>query len=103
MIANVSSSIAIAASTRRTSRIFEFIGNVLLRFLLVEAAQVTVRGLPEWRGRFFHLAMRRGRLTDSSRVVTAPPPIGLSFDRRRDSPVHYGYQASRTSIPESVR
>jgi transposase len=36
-------------------------GNVLLRFLLVEAAQVTVRGDPQWRSRFFHLAMRRGR------------------------------------------
>ena len=36
-------------------------GNVLLRFLLVEAAQVTVRSLPEWRNKFFHLAMRRGR------------------------------------------
>jgi hypothetical protein len=36
-------------------------GNALLRFLLVEAAQVTVRSDPEWRGKFFHLAMRRGR------------------------------------------
>ena len=36
-------------------------GNVLLRFLLVEAAQVTVRSQPEWRNKFFHLAMRRGR------------------------------------------
>jgi transposase len=36
-------------------------GNVLLRFLLVEAAQVTVRSQPEWRSNFFHLAMRRGR------------------------------------------
>jgi transposase len=36
-------------------------GNSLLRFLLVEAAQVTVRSDPEWRSRFFHLAMRRGR------------------------------------------
>jgi transposase len=36
-------------------------GNALLRFLLVEAAQVTVRSQPEWRSRFFHLAMRRGR------------------------------------------
>jgi transposase len=36
-------------------------GNSLLRFLLVEAAQVTVRSDSEWRGRFFHLAMRRGR------------------------------------------
>jgi len=36
-------------------------GNVLLRFLLVEAAQVTVRSHPAWRSTFFHLAMRRGR------------------------------------------
>jgi transposase len=36
-------------------------GNALLRFLLVEAAQVTVRSDPEWRSRFFHLALRRGR------------------------------------------
>jgi hypothetical protein len=32
-----------------------------LRFLLVEAAQVTVRSDPEWRSKYFHLAMRRGR------------------------------------------
>jgi len=32
----------------------------LLRFLLVEAAQVTVRSDPEWRSKYFHLAMRRG-------------------------------------------
>jgi hypothetical protein len=32
-----------------------------LRFLLLEAAQVTVRSQPEWRNKFFHLAMRRGR------------------------------------------
>ena len=36
-------------------------GNALLRFLLVEAAQVTVRSQPHWRSKFFHLAMRRGR------------------------------------------
>ena len=36
-------------------------GNSLLRFWLVEAAQVTVRSLPEWRSKYFHLAMRRGR------------------------------------------
>ena len=33
----------------------------MLRFLLVEAAQVTVRSLPEWRSKYFHVAMRRGR------------------------------------------
>ncbi len=36
-------------------------GNSLLRFLLGEAAQVTVRCDPRWRNQFFHLAMRRGR------------------------------------------
>jgi transposase len=36
-------------------------GNSLLRFLLVEAAQVTVRSDPAWRSKYFHLAMRRGR------------------------------------------
>jgi transposase len=36
-------------------------GSSLLRYLLVEAAQVTVRSVPEWRSKFFHLAMRRGR------------------------------------------
>jgi transposase len=36
-------------------------GNSLLRFLLVEAAQVTVRSDSEWRRKFFRLAMRRGR------------------------------------------
>ena len=34
---------------------------MLLRFLQVEAAQVTVRSDPRWRNQFFHLAMRRGR------------------------------------------
>ena len=36
-------------------------GSALLRFLLVEAAQVTVRSHPHWRSKFFHLALRRGR------------------------------------------
>ena len=36
-------------------------GNSLLRFLLVEAAQVTVRSVPEWRSKYCHLALRRGR------------------------------------------
>ena len=36
-------------------------GNALLRFLLVEAAQASVRSIPEWRHKYFHLAMRRGR------------------------------------------
>jgi transposase len=38
-------------------------GSSMLRFLLVEAAQVTVRRLPEWRRKYVHLMMRRGRKT----------------------------------------
>lgn len=36
-------------------------GSSILRFLLVEAAQVTVRSLPEWRSKYVHLTLRRGR------------------------------------------
>ena len=36
-------------------------GSSILRFLLVEAAQVTVRSVPEWRSKYFHLTLRRGR------------------------------------------
>jgi len=36
-------------------------GNSLLRFLLVEAAQATVRTDPDWRRQFLHLALRRER------------------------------------------
>ena len=36
-------------------------GSSILRFLLVEAAQVTVRSDQEWRNRYFHLVLRRGR------------------------------------------
>ena len=38
-------------------------GSSIVRFLLVEAAQVTVRKLPEWRSKYLHLMMRRGRKT----------------------------------------
>jgi transposase len=38
-------------------------GSSILRFLLVEAAQATVRSVPEWRSRYFHLMQRRGRNT----------------------------------------
>jgi transposase len=36
-------------------------GNTLLRFLLVAAAQITVRSDPDWRRRYLHLAIRRER------------------------------------------
>jgi transposase len=36
-------------------------GSSMMRFLLVEAAQVTVRSLPEWRSKYLDLVLRRGR------------------------------------------
>src|SRR5438132_1073831 len=36
-------------------------GSSMVRFLLVEAAQVAVRSLPEWRRKYVQLMMRRGR------------------------------------------
>jgi transposase len=36
-------------------------GNSLLRFLLVESAQVAARSIAQWRSQYFHLAMGRGR------------------------------------------
>src|SRR5512133_2509410 len=32
-------------------------GSSMLRFLMVEAAQVTARSIPEWRSKYFHLRM----------------------------------------------
>ena len=48
-------------SSGERRRLGHISGNSLLRFLLVEAAQVTVRSDVRWRNRFFHLAQRRGR------------------------------------------
>jgi transposase len=41
----------------------------MLRFLLVEAAQVTARSIPEWRSKYFHLMMRRGRKVAMARKL----------------------------------
>jgi transposase len=38
-------------------------GSSMLRFLLVEAAQATVRSVPQWRSQYLHLMLRRGRKT----------------------------------------
>jgi transposase len=54
-------------------------GNSLLRFLLVDAAQVTVRSDPEWRSKFFRLALRRGRKI--AKVAMAQERFSCSEDR----------------------
>ena len=38
-------------------------GSSMARFLLVEAAQATVRSDPSWRSKYHHLMLRRGRKT----------------------------------------
>ena len=47
-------------------------GSSILRFLLVEAAQVTVRSLPEWRSKYFHLVLRRGPQERSRKSLAWP-------------------------------
>jgi len=54
-------------------------GNSLLRFLLVEAAQATVRSDPRWRHQFFHLALRGGRKIAKDREGSHGAEIGGSF------------------------
>lgn len=45
----------------------------MLRFLLVEPAQVTVRSMPEWRSQYFRLMLRRGRKTAKVSMVSGSP------------------------------
>jgi transposase len=61
-IAELSQAIEQEADRRRLGHITKQ-GSSMVRFLLVEAAQVTVRSLPEWRSQYVHLVMRRGRKT----------------------------------------
>src|SRR5438445_3352157 len=58
-------------------------GNSLLRFLLVEAAQVTVRSLPEWRSKYYHLTMRRGR-KDGKVVMARKLAVRLYWMLRKE-------------------
>jgi hypothetical protein len=51
----------VSQKTTQSAVTYQQAGNSLLRFLLVEAAQVAVRSRPQWRSKFFHLAMRRGQ------------------------------------------
>ncbi len=62
-------------------------GSSMLRFLLVEAAQVTVRSVPEWRSKYLHLMDaartedcqgRHGAPTSGSSVLDDAPGMGLS-------------------------
>src|SRR5579863_5546594 len=81
-------------------------GNSLLRFLLVEAAQVTVRSDTRWRNRFFHLAQRGvqrpnrsagANALSASRVAEADQ--GRGYADRADLPADAGRSASLWQEP----
>ena len=58
-------------------------GSSMLRILMVEASQVTVRSFPEWSSKYFHLMMRRGRkiaeLFGWGSAALVPPSTGARF------------------------
>ena len=55
-----------SANRRRLGHITKQ-GNSILRFLPVEAAQVAARSsIPQWRSKYFHLTMRRGKKNQGS-------------------------------------
>ena len=69
-------------------------GDSLLRFLLVEAAQVTVRSLPEWRSKYCHLTMR------AAQRVPKLQQTWVSQSRRLE---HRIEQAARESLSSSTQ
>ena len=84
-------------------------GNALLRFLLVEAAQVTVRSIPEWRNKYLHLAMRRGRKI--AKVAMARRLAvqmfwmwrkGWDYEQVRKFGSHAGQPGNRDGVPSNA-
>jgi transposase len=84
-------------------------GSSMLRFLLVEAAQVTVRSVPEWRSQYFHLMMRRGRKT--AKVAMARRLAirlywmwrqGLDYEELVKFGSHAGQPGHRDGVQQSI-
>jgi transposase len=84
-------------------------GNALLRFLLVEAAQVSARSIPEWRNKYFHLAMRRGRKI--AKVAMARRLAvqmfwmwrkGWDYEQVRKFGSHAGQPGNRDGVPSNA-
>src|ERR1700686_5424639 len=84
-------------------------GNALLRFLLVEAAQVSARSIPEWRNKYFHLAMRRGRKI--AKVAMARKLAvhlfwmwrkGWDYEQVRKFGSHAGQPGNRDGVPSNT-
>jgi len=84
-------------------------GSSILRFLLVEAAQVTVRSLPEWRRKYAHSMMRRGRKT--AKVAMARRLAvrlywmmrqGWNYQQRSKLGSHAGQPGNRDGVPSNI-
>jgi len=81
-------------------------GSSMLRFLLVEAAQATVRSVPEWRSRYFHMMQRRGR--NIAKVAMARRlAVGLYWMWRQgwnyEQLQKFGSHAGQPGNPHGVR
>jgi len=84
-------------------------GSSMLRFLLVEAAQVTVRSVPEWRSKYLHLMMRRGRKT--AKVAMARRLAvrlywmwrkGWDYEQVKKLGSHAGQPGNRDGVPSNT-
>jgi transposase len=84
-------------------------GSSMLRFLLVEAGQVTVRSVPEWRSHYFRLMMRRGRKT--AKVAMARRLAirlywmwrqGLDYEELVKFGSHAGQPGNRDGVQQSI-
>jgi transposase len=84
-------------------------GSSMLRFLLVEAAQVTVRSVPEWRSHYFRLMLRRGRKT--AKVAMARRLAirlywmwrqGLDYEELVKFGSHAGQPGNRDGVQQSI-
>ena len=84
-------------------------GSSIVRFLLVEAAQVTVRSLPEWRSKYFHLVLRRGRKI--AKVAMARRLAvqlfwmmrkGWNYERLKKFGSHAGQPGNRHGVPSNT-
>jgi transposase len=80
-------------------------GSSILRFLLVEAAQVTARSIPEWRNKYVHLTMRRGRkiakVAMARRLAIALYWMwrkGWDYDQLRKFGSHAGQPGNRDGV-----
>ncbi len=84
-------------------------GNSLLRFLLVESAQVAARSIPQWRNQYFHLAMRRGRKI--AKVAMARKLAirlfwmmrqGWDYEQMKKFGSHAGQPGNRDGVQQSI-